>query len=145
MVHVLIDVLRKVQRALRPGGYLLLTQPANEITQVEVTVEGATLFRGALVEPNFGRALATTKTALAYTVQEQRFTTPITALVPPGNDDYLRDEWPSVDVWEVQTQALSIDLEPLTALAAQIRTVVGQQPHRLIEWYKEEHLLLRRT
>lgn len=145
MVHVLIDVLRKVQRALRPGGYLLLTQPANEITQVEVMVAGATLFRGALVEPNFGRALATTKTALTYAVQEQRFYPLRTELVPAAEADALRDEWPSVDVWEAQTQALSIDLEPLTALATQIRSVVGLQPHRLIELYKEEHLLFRRT
>jgi hypothetical protein len=145
VVHVLIDVLRKVQRALRPGGYLLLTQPANEITQVVVTRQGVPVFQGALVEPNFGRALAATKTALAYAVQEQRFAPPVSELVPPDADDYLRDEWDSVDVWETQTMHLSIDPEPLTALATQIRTLVGQHPHRLTERYKEEHLLLRRA
>lgn len=144
MVHVLTGVLQKVYAALRPGGLLLLTQPASAITGIEGFVNNARVFQADLNEPNFAGVLRATKMAIANVIETGLFAPLATAIVPTAEGEYLYDQWDSVDAWFLQTQKLSIDPEPLMEMAAAIRKSVGNRSHRLRESYKEEQLLFRK-
>ena len=144
MVHVLTTIVKKAHKALRPSGLLLVTLPASPMTRLAVMIDQVVVLQAELNEPNFGGVLQAVHLALTHSTDSARFTQVKAAIVPTAVDSYLHEDWNDVEAWFTHTSKLSIDPEPLGAMAEQIRQVVAGRPHRLRESYKEEQLLLQK-
>ena len=141
MVHVpdLDAVLRKVWRALRSDGLLLIIQPApaNTITQLEV--EGKIEFVDELEEPNFSAYLEANRVSICNALADHLFTTEaeITTL-----EESLYN---SVDEWIEDHRPFCKDLDAFDAMSVQIQSLVRRREHRILEYWEEYRILLRKT
>jgi hypothetical protein len=143
VVHVLTNVLRKVHQSLRKGGSLLIIQPAPMDVIIELEIAGKIKLSEAFHEPNFRKILGFTDEAIHNALTEQLFVIVQEATSP---DERLHHaEYRSLDEWIEDHKPLCDDLEELDKLSAKLRESVKGKDHRIIEYWKETTLLLRKT
>ena len=143
MVHVLTSVLKKVHRALRAGGGVLIIQPAPLASIVAVEVAGVAEFCEEFEGPNFRRYLVANGEAIRRAVDEGFFAID-TEGTTPGEGLYHCRSYDSVDEWIADHQSFCEDVEEVEAMSDRIHDVVGPRTHRVLEYYREYRALLRK-
>jgi len=137
------EVLRKVAESLRDEGNVLIIQPAIENPFVEVEIEGEVVFREVTNEQNFRSILRATVDAIHQSVGEGIFDLVCETTIPGGNS-YHCNEYGSVKEWEEDRMEYCEDLEAFTVMSARIQALVRGQNHRVLEYWKEYKVLLRK-
>lgn len=137
------EVLRKVGKSLRNEGKVLIIQPAIENPIVEAEIDGRVVFREVTNEQNFRFYLRATVTAIHQTVEEGTFDIVSEATTPDGNS-YLCNEYGSVEEWEEDRLTYCEDIEAFTAMSEKIQALVHGHNHRVLEYWKEYKVLLRK-
>jgi SAM-dependent methyltransferase len=136
VVHVLVDVLEKVHRSLRPPGILLIIQPHRSMQRIEVEVQGDTVFTDTLYGPNFSENLAATRLAIDTVVAEGLFAVVDEIALPD------LESFESVDEWT--ERGFLFDGEEASFVAARIRSVLEDREHTVKLCGDEYTLLLRK-
>jgi hypothetical protein len=136
-------VLRKVGKSLREEGNVLIFQPAIENPIVEVEIGGEVVFREVTNELNFRFYLRATEEAIYQTVEEGIFDVVSEATIPEGNS-YHCNEYGSVKEWEEDRLTYCEDIEVFTAMSEKIQALVRSQNHKVLEYWKEYKVLLRK-
>ncbi len=144
MVHVLTEVLRKIHQSLRIKGSLLIIQPAPENSTIQLEVEGNAKFSEELKEPNFLRGLEATRTSINNIVGEGLFVIEDEAITPDKGFFHCR-EYNSLDEWSEDHKPFCKDLETFNAMSVKIGIIAGRQEHRILEYWREDKVLLRRS
>lgn len=137
-MRVLIRVLRKVHRALRPDGLLLLTQPTPENARIRLSVEGATEIDEELDEPNFNSNVRLTLAAIEQVVHDRVYAIKDQTIVP------VAYSYGSLGDWLESHTPFCKDLDALTELAAKIRAAAAGSQHEIKQDYRECRMLMRR-
>jgi hypothetical protein len=144
VVHVLTKVLRKIHQSLRVKGSLLIIQPTSENSTIQLEVEGNTKFSEELKEPNFLRYLEATSASIGNIVSEGLFVIEDEAITPDEGSYHSR-EYESLDEWVEDHKPFCEDLEAFNAMSVKIRNIAGKQQHRILEYWREDKVLLRRS
>ena len=144
MVHVLIKVLEKVHKSLRPDGFVLITQPADSTSFVQLEIDGRIQLREEFPEPNFAVYLRATQTAMDRVVQDHLFEG-IAEVTRPAGDDYLCDEYDSIAAWRADYESSCEDLDGFNELATRMQKVAGDRKHVVKQLSKERQILLDKS
>lgn len=144
MVHVLTGVLEKVHKSLRPDGFLLITQPADSTSIVQLEIDGRIELREEFLEPNFAEYLRATQSAMDRVVQDHLFKVVAEVILPAG-DNYLCDEYDSIAAWRSDYEPSCEDLDIFNRLAKRMQTVAGHREHIVKHLSKERHILLDKS
>ena len=143
MVHVLVNVLKKIHRALRPGGGVLIIPPAAQASIVAVEIAGSVEFCKEFKGPNFRRYLTANGEAIRRAVDEGLFAID-TEGTTPGEGLYHCRSYGSVDEWIADHQSFCEDVQEVETMSARIHDMVGPRTHRVLEYYREYRALLRK-
>jgi hypothetical protein len=143
VVHVLTEVLRSIHQSLRAGGCLLVIQPAPGNALIEVEIGGDVKFSHELEEPNFLRYLEATKVSIGNAVGEGLYVIEDEGTTP-DEGLYHCSEYSSLDEWILDRKPFCEDWDAFHAMSATIRELVGREEHRILEYYREHTVLLRR-
>jgi len=144
VVHVLTKVLRRIHQSLRDKGSLLIIQPTPENSTIQLEVEGNTKFSEELKEPNFLRYLEATSASIGNIVSEGLFVIEDEAITPDEGSYHSR-EYDSLDEWVEDHKPFCEDLEAFNEMSVKIRSIAGKQEHRILEYWREDKVLLRRS
>lgn len=137
------EVLQKVGRSLRVNGAVLIIQPAQEHPIVAVEIDGKVEFREVTNEQIFRSYLQAGVEAIHRSVGEGLFEIEAEAIIPKGNS-YHVNQYDSRDEWEEDRLSFCKDLETFSAMSGRIRKLVGGRKHRVLEYWKEYKVLLRK-
>ena len=144
MVHVLTEVLLKIHRSLKVNGSLLIIQPTPENSTIQLKVEGNITFSEELEEPNFYRYLEATSASINNLVGEGLFVIEDEAITP-DEGCYHCSEYDSLDEWVEDHKPFCRDFEAFNAMSVKIGNIAGKQEHRILEYWREDKVLLRRS
>lgn len=144
MVHVLIKVLEKVHKSLRPDGFVLITQPADSTSIVQLEIDARVDLREEFPEPNFLMYLRATQTAMDRVVQDHLFKVVAEVILPAG-DNYLCDEYDSISAWRSDYEPSCEDLDVFNELATRMQVVAGDRKHIVKQLSKERQILLDKS
>jgi hypothetical protein len=143
VVHVLGEVLRKTHRSLRADGSVLVIQPTRANSLIKLEIGGQVRFSQELQMPNFLGYLEATELSLANAVAEGLFATELEATTP-DEGQYHCSEYGSLEEWIEDWKPFCEDLDPFHAMSATIRNLVGREGHRVLEYYRQYEVLLRK-
>ena len=143
MVHVLSGVLQKIWGSLRNQGKVLIFEPARENPIIEVHINGNIAYRVETNEPNFRSYLHANVEAIHRSVDEGIFEIQSEKIVPERNS-YLSNEYASLSEWQADRLSFCEDIETFTELSERIRKVIGSRGHRVIEFWREYQVILRK-
>jgi SAM-dependent methyltransferase len=139
VVHVLSDVLRKVNPSLRADGRMLVMQPAPASAIIELEIGKSSAFKKEFAEPNFLRYLQATHVAIRSVLDERLFAVENESTTP------RRDEYGSIDEWVEDRAPFCEDPEAFTALQTEMRCLASGEEHRVFEDWNEHEILLRKS
>jgi hypothetical protein len=144
VVHVLTGVLEKVHKSLRPDGFVLITQPADSTSFVQLEIDGRIALREEFPEPNFAEYLRATQTAMDRVVQDHLFKVVAEVILPAG-DNCLCDEYDSIAAWRSDYEPSCEDLDVFNELATRMQKVAGDRKHVVKQLSKERQILLNKS
>lgn len=144
MVHVLTGVLRKVRKALRDNGILLIKQPAQENSLIEVEMDGKVKLSEELYEPNFQIILNATRLSISNVVEEGLFRIEFEATTPRDGSFHC-NEYDSVQEWIEDHISFCEDLATFNAMSERIQRIVDGKTHHIFEYWREYSVLLRKS
>ncbi len=137
------EVLQKIGKSLRTDGAILIIQPSQEDPIVEVVMDGVVEFREVTNEQNFRGYLRATTEAIQKTVGERDFEIVCEAIIPEGNSFHC-NEYDTLDEWVEDRITFCEDIGAFNAMSQRIRNLVGEHPHRVLEYWKQYKALLRK-
>lgn len=137
-------MLDKVHRLLLPGGLAVLTQPNPSPYNLTVDSGGELLFSEMVLEPNFTHVVKTTMRSYQQAVVRGLFR--INTF--PGLDGeagvFKSFEYPSINVWQEESSAFSIDKPVLEDVAARAAGIIKSRSHTVTMRYHEDLIILEK-
>jgi hypothetical protein len=143
VVHVLSEVLHKVNRSLRDNGNLLILQPTQENSILQVEIDHLIEFREEMLEPNFQEYLSATMEAIHNVIADGLFEIESESKAPEA-ESYLCTEYDSVNEWREDRQPFCEDLDEFNEMYERIQTLIDGQKHRIMEFLRDYKVLLRK-
>ena len=134
-------ILEKVHKSLKKDGFILIIQPADSTSFVQLEIGGRVELREEFPEPNFAKYLRATHSAMNRVVQDHLFEVVAEVTLPAG-DDYLCDEYNSIAAWRSDYEPFCEDLEVFNGLATRMQTIAGNRAHIVKQLSKEHQMLL---
>jgi hypothetical protein len=132
-----------VNKSLRDNSILLILQPAQENSIVQVETDIGIEFSEELIEPNFQRYLNATREAIFNVVMKGLFEIECEATTPEEGT-YHCNEYDSIDEWKEDEQIFSADLAELNAMHDRIQKLIDGRKHRILIFWREYKVLLRK-
>jgi hypothetical protein len=121
----------------------LIFEPIQENPIIEVQINGNVEFTEETDEQNFRRYLRANVEAIHQSVRDGFFEI-IKETTIPGENNYLCNEYNSLNEWKEDRLSFCEDLESFTAMSARIRRIVEGRAHRVIEYWREYQVILRK-
>ena len=144
MVHVLTEVLLKVRKSLRDNGILLIIQPSQENSRIDVEIDANVKFSEDVYEPNFQKILSATRLSILNVVEQGLFRSECEAITPVDGS-YHCNEFDSVHECVEDRKPFCEDLATFTAMSEKIQSLVEGKAHRVFEYWREYSVLLRKS
>jgi hypothetical protein len=132
-----------VHKGLRAEGLLLIVQPAPVDPIIHLEIGGRIEVDEELNEPNFNRYLEATEVSIHNVISEHLFVLEDEATIPE-EDLFHTVEYDSIDEWVDDCRLTCEDLMPFDTLVARMRDVAGRRKHKVIRYWKEHRVLLRK-
>jgi hypothetical protein len=122
---------------------VLVIQPAINDPIVKVEIDGQVVFSEETDEKNFRRYLHATEKAIHQSVRDGLFEIDKNIIIPKG-DSYHCNEYQSRKEWEEDRLTFCEDWEALTTISEKIKKIVKGRTHKVLEYWKEHQVLLRK-